>query len=436
MRALSIVLLLSLSLPYGNAQNVINGPMPGYSECLEGIIWLQCQGPCTAQVQYWKEGRPDSVMSTAQVEGQREKAYAMDLIADHVEPGTTYEYRVLVNGEPVTFKEPLRFRTQALWKFRGDAPEFTLATGSCAYINEPAYDRPGKPYGDGYGIFNSMADQKPDIMLWLGDNIYLREPDWATWSGFMHRYTHMRSLPEMQRLLRGTHHYAIWDDHDFGPNDADGSFVGAEMARDAFDVFWPNPPGKVQGIGGITTSFSYADVDFFLLDDRTFRIPPDVVTDSATMLGHAQIDWLIRALKYSDATFKIIALGGQFLNSAAVYETYSMYPRERQRILDRLNAEGITGVVFLTGDRHHSVLCKLDLPNGQPVYDLTVSPLTSGVHEPKEANTHAVEGTVVAQRNFATLRFSGPRKARVLTITIRDEQGRPVWERSISAPKG
>jgi alkaline phosphatase D len=416
------------------AQVSINGPMPGYSECLEGIIWMQCHEPCIAQLEYWKEGRPDSVWSSAEVRGTREKAYALDLIADQVVPGTTYAYRILVNGERVVCPEPLRFKTQPLWKFRGDPPDFTFATGSCAYINEPVYDRPGKPYGGDMRIFSSIADQKPDFMLWLGDNIYLREPDWGSWSGYMHRYTHLRSTPELQHLLRSTHHYAIWDDHDFGPNDADGSFVNAEMAKDAFDLFWPNPPRTAPGSKGINTAFSYADVDFFLLDDRTFRIPPEVVTDSATMLGDAQIDWLIRSLKYSDASFKLIALGGQFLNSAAVFETYSMFPRERQRILDRLNAEGIKGVIFITGDRHHTVLSKLVLPNGEPVYDLTVSPLTSGVHEPKEKNSLAVEGTVISARNFALLRFTGPKAQRILTISVRDEFGKELWNKAIKAP--
>ncbi|MBK9759047.1 MAG: alkaline phosphatase family protein [Flavobacteriales bacterium] len=434
MRRVSLSIVVFVLLTKLVAQTTINGPMPGYSECLEGIVWMQCHEPCIAQMEYWKEGQQDSVLSSAEVRGLREKAFAIDLIADQVLPGTTYEYRVLVNGERIANPEPLRFKTQPLWKFRGDPPEFTFATGSCAYINELAYDRPGKPYGGGMGIFNSIADQKPDFMLWLGDNIYLREPDWGSWSGYLHRYTHLRSTPEIQKLLRSTHHYAIWDDHDFGPNDADGSFVNAEMAREAFDLFWPNPPRTAPGVGGTTTSFTYADVDFFLLDDRTFRVPPEVLTDSATMLGDAQIDWLIRALKYSDASFKMIALGGQFLNSAAVYETYSMYPLERQRILDRLNAEGIKGVVFITGDRHHTVLSKLNLPNGQPVYDLTVSPLTSSVHEPKESNTLAVEGTLVSARNFATVRFKGPLKQRIMSITIRDENGKELWTKDIQAP--
>lgn len=432
MRLFTPLLACCLTAPI-LGQSVINGPMPGYSECLEGIIWLQAKRECKASMAYWKESEPANVFYSAEVLAEAKNAFAVDLIADHVEPGNTYRYRVMLDGMPVDIPDTLRFHTQALWKFRSEPPDFTLAMGSCAYINETAYDRPGKPYGDGYGIFNSIADQHPDFMLWLGDNIYLREPDWATWSGYMHRYTHLRSTPELQRLLRGTHHYAIWDDHDFGPNDADGSFVNADMALDAFDLFWPNPPGKAPGVGGITTAFSYSDADFFLLDDRSFRVPPEVLTDTATMLGNAQIDWLIRALKYSDATFKLVCLGGQFLNSEAVYETYAMYPRERQNIIDRLNKEGLRNVIFITGDRHHTVLSKLDLPNGLPLYDLTVSPLTSSVHEPKEVNKLAVEGTLASQRNFAMLRFSGPRKERKLTITVRDGAGQQLWEKSITA---
>lgn len=430
-RSLSFALLLpSVSLL---AQSPINGPMPGYSECLESAIWLQCHGPCQAGIEYWKADRPDSVLHTPTQHGEREKAYALRFIMDEVVPGTRYGYRVIVDGKVVDAGEPLYFHTQPLWRWRGDPPEFSVATGSCAYINETAYDRPGKPYGGEYGIFNSIADAKPDLMLWLGDNIYLREPDWGSWTGIMHRYTAMRALPEMQRLLHATHHYAIWDDHDFGPNDADASFANANLTTKAFDLFWPNPPGHAPGVGGITNAFTYGDADFFLLDDRSFRVPPEVVTDSATMLGEAQIDWLIRALKYSQANFRIVTLGGQFLNSAAVYETYSTYPRERQRIIDRITREGIKNVVFLTGDRHFTQLSKLVLANGHALYDLTVSPFTSSVHPMKESNTLAVEGTYVAQRNFAMLRFSGPSAQRKLTIEVHDVEGKPLWQRVILA---
>ncbi|MBL8001704.1 MAG: alkaline phosphatase family protein [Flavobacteriales bacterium] len=410
------------------------GPMPGHVDMLGASIWMQCTGPCTAQLEYWVMEKPDSLLRTGVLTSEADKAYTLEFMVDRLVPGRTYGYRVLIDGKAVDVGEPLWFHTQPLWKFRGDPPAFTVAAGSCTYVNEAAYDRPGKPYGSGYGIFNSIADAKPDLMLWLGDNVYLREPDWGSWPGYLHRYTHTRSLPELQHLLRSTHHYAIWDDHDFGPNDCDGSWVNAEWSHRAFDLFWANPTHGLPGVGGNGTAFSHADVDFFLLDDRSFRVPPDVVTGEPTCFGRAQIDRLVQMLKYSDATFKVVCAGGQVLNTGAVFENVATFPKERQELLDRIDKEGITGVVFLTGDRHHGVLSKAVLPSGIEVYDLTTSPLTSGVHAPKEVNELAVPGTVVDQHNFALLHFKGPKSARVLTMELRDANGGVLWQHDIAAP--
>ena len=109
----------------------------------------------------------------------------------------------------------LRFQTLKLWQHREEPPPFRVALGSCAFVNEAPYDRPGRGYGNDYEIFMSINDRRPDIMLWLGDNTYLREPDWNTRTGVLNRYTHTRSLPQMQPLLAASHNYAIWDDHDF-----------------------------------------------------------------------------------------------------------------------------------------------------------------------------------------------------------------------------
>ena len=86
-------------------------------------------------------------------------------------------------------------------------------------------------------------------MMWLGDNMYLRTPDFLSNTGIRHRYRHARSLPELQPLLGSVHHYAIWDDHDYGPNDADGSFVNKQLTESAFnDCANPNTDvtGKVE----------------------------------------------------------------------------------------------------------------------------------------------------------------------------------------------
>lgn len=431
--------LLSLCLPLCtllSAQPRINGPMPGHVDMMEANIWLQCHGPCQVQLSYWPLSAPDSIVALPGVRSDARNAHAMTVTVGGLQPGRTYGYQVAVNGITLPFAESLRFTTQPLWKHRTDPPAFKVAMGSCTYINEPAYDRPGRAFGDTYGVFDAIADKRPDLMLWLGDNIYLREPDWGSRSGYLHRYTHTRSTPEMQRLLRSTKHYAIWDDHDFGPNDGDGSWVHSALARETFGLFWANPTLGVPGAENTTaTAFTHGDVDFFLLDNRTHRIPGGLSTAEGAMLGKAQVDWLIRALKYSDAPFKLVAVGSQVLNDAAVWETYATMPGERADLLRRIEAEGIEGVVFITGDRHFTELSELRLKDGRSIYDLTVSPLTAGPFPPKEENRNRVEGTLVTDRNFAVLEFSGKRKERIMRIQVFDAQGEQLWERAVQQRK-
>ena len=90
---------------------------------------------------------------------------------------------------------PLRFRTPALWRYRTDPPPLRIAIASCFYVNEPAFDRPGTPYGSSFEILAAITARRPDVMVWLGDNTYMREADWYTRTGILHRYTHTRHSP-------------------------------------------------------------------------------------------------------------------------------------------------------------------------------------------------------------------------------------------------
>ena len=322
-------------------------------------------------------------------------------------------------GSPSPLPYPTSFATQELWQWRNDPPEFTIAVASCFYVNEPAFDRPGEPYGSDFQILEHLRARQPDAMVWLGDNTYLREADWHSRSGILHRYTHTRSYPGLQPLLASTHHYATWDDHDFGPNNSDRSYWAQGLTREAFELFWPNPSHGVQGVPGIATAFEWADTLFVLLDDRTNRTPNDRVTGKRTMLGDAQVEWLIDTLVSSTATLKFVAVGGQFLNPVDGFETFATFPEERERILQLLEAERVGGVFFLTGDRHRTELSKLDRRGLYPLYDLTVSPLTAGVYRGQtEVNTLRVDGTLLQDHNFALLHVAGPRTDRVLTITL------------------
>jgi alkaline phosphatase D len=397
----SALLLVLASNPVSGQsgdKGVQSGPMIGHVSMRSAQLWIQTNHEAEVQVRYAAAGS-DGEVTTPVRRTHQESAFTAHVNLDGLEPGTKYNVEFIIDGDPLA--ESVEVTTQVLWDYRMDPPAFKFVTGSCAYINEEAYDRPGRPYGGGYEIFESMAADAPDMMLWLGDNIYLREVDFQSYSGFLHRYTHTRSTPEMGSLLKACPNYAIWDDHDFGPNDSDGSWVHADWSRESFKTFWSNPSyGLPDAPRCISTAFRFVDMEFFLLDNRTYRVNHYNKTNEPQVLGQDQIDWLIQALRKSRAPYKFVVVGGQVLSDAAVYENVAQFPSERQQILERIEAEDIRGVVFLSGDRHTTELSELTLANGRKVYDLTVSPLTSGPgHARDEPNTLRVEGTYVHHRS-------------------------------------
>jgi len=426
--------ILTFSVLSGQ-DKIQSGPMVGYSTMREVLLWVQTKEEAKVRFEYFDKETPGIRFKTETVTTEKNQGFVARLIADQVLPGKTYTYTLFVDGRQVKRDYPFEFQSQTLWQWRNDPPEVNFVVGSCNYVNEERFDRPGEPYGSDFEIFESIYKKGPDFMLWLGDNTYLREPDWSSRTGFLHRYTHTRSLPEVQPLLASTHHYAIWDDHDFGPNDSDGSFWGKEMASEIFQLFWGNPNYDVLGNGGITGTFDWADLQFFLLDNRYFRTSNNNFATERQMLGKEQIDWLINAMASSRAIFKFVAIGGQVLSTEAMHENFATFPKEQRYLLDKIREAKIEGVIFLDGDRHHTGLSRMqESQNVYPIYDLTCSSLTAGAYPNKEElNQYRLEETLFGKHNFGLLKVTGPRTDRVLTITIHDKDGEMVWIKDIKA---
>lgn len=265
-----ICLLLKNCQLHAQQAIVTAGPMLGYIEHRETAIWVQTQCAKTVSIKYWPLGSNEKkTAQTITKQGDGCNTTNHTFIIGNLAMATIYQYEILLDGKPVKFNYPLTFKTKTLWEWRTDAPDFSFMLGSCFYVNDSAYDRP-KPYGQGSEILNKMNEKSTDLMLWLGDNTYTREADFSSAFGLNYRYAHTRSDKNLQPFLAGRNHYAIWDDHDYGPNDADKSYVLKQAAQQIFKEYWP---AKSYGDGneGIYTSFSFSDADFFLLDNRYFR---------------------------------------------------------------------------------------------------------------------------------------------------------------------
>ncbi|HOI67735.1 MAG TPA: alkaline phosphatase D family protein, partial [Thiomonas arsenitoxydans] len=154
------------------------------------------------------------------------------------------------------------------------------------------------------------------------------------------------------------------------------------------------------------------------------------------MFGPAQMRWLRNALLFSRARFKIVAAGGQFFNDDDAYEGWNQFPEERAAFLGWLQQYRIPGLLFLSGDRHITELIRYPRPayggkRDYPLVEFTCSPLNSGPAK-GDGNPNRVPGTLVAERNYGVLKFSGEGKERRLELQAKNVGGKLLWSHTLA----
>jgi len=423
------------------AGTLVSGPLLGYQTHREVAIWVEVEDAREVSLSYVRADLPDGA-TQAPVTVTRPApppgpagGQPMKFVLGPLEMGARYSYSISIDGRSVARPYPLGFRTTAQFEWRAPAPDFSFLLGSCAYFNDAPYDRPGKPYGSGReDIWGTMAASGADFMLWLGDTVYLREADFSSASGIWYRQRTDRATPALQPFLAAMPHYATWDDHEFGPNNANGDWPLAPVARAAFEAYWPNQSfGTPRDPSAIYHRFQWADAQFLLLDNRTHRV--DSTTDGAgypkVQYGAEQMRWLKQQLasrneggarRHQALTF--VVTGSQFL-ARRIYpgsEDHQRYERERAEIVEFIRANKIGGVVFLTGDVHYSEVLRRDDLLPYPLYEFTSSSLTAGAHtRPLPEDPGRV--LAVQRNNYCRIAVSGPADSRRLVYTVHDETG-------------
>lgn len=429
-RNLLILILLGATISLGaQSTAVVSGPMLGPVELRDAMIWLEVK-PSVREVvvQYRKTGTA-AYKSKVYKGALGNEFNPLQIQIGGLDYDTEYEYRFVLDGK--ISNATGKFKTKDLWQWRKPAPDFSFLTGSCNYVNEPGFDRPGRPYGGDSSIYETMAKEKAAFMLWTGDIWYTREVDYYSKWGLWYRAHHDRKVPVLQSFLKAMPHWAMWDDHDYGPNDIGSNYILKEESRKVFMNYFCNPSYGENG-QGIYTMNTWSDVDFFMIDDRWWRSAErmlDSIDGKANpekrMLGAQQMSWLKNSLAYSSATFKIIVVGSQVLNPVSSLDKLINFPVEYQELMDFLTNQKINGVVFLTGDRHHSEIIKVDRKGAYPLYDITISPLTSGMARfsgIEVNNPYRLLG-VDQEKNYGRFSFSGPRNDRVMKVEILGVKG-------------
>ncbi|MDG1758371.1 MAG: hypothetical protein P8H41_04175, partial [Schleiferiaceae bacterium] len=113
--------------------------------------------------------------------------------------------------------------------------------GSCAAAGD----------GNNDDIFQTLEKERLDHFLWLGDNAYYTEKDWKNEESMLAAMQQRHASPLLASFLQSTPQLAIWDDHDFGPNDSDSSFAQAATSAKVFEKTWPDNPTDLATNGGV-----------------------------------------------------------------------------------------------------------------------------------------------------------------------------------------
>ena len=164
-----------------------------------------------------------------------------------------------------------------------------------------------------------------------------------------------------------------------------------------------------------------------MMDNRTWRSSDDMLSNinnnpnkEKLMFGQEQMNWLKNSLLNSYAPFKIIVTGSQVVNEVEDGgDCFYNYPVEYNDLMNFLNVHKINGVIFLTGDKHHSEIIKKDREMAYPLYDVTVSSLTAGISKVKKEfinQANRIPNSLVEEHNYGRFTVSGKPKERVLQV--------------------
>jgi alkaline phosphatase D len=302
-----------------------------------------------------------------------------------------------------------------------------IAFGSCAHENDP------QP------ILDLAANQKPDLFIYLGDNIYGDTKDMNVLKA---KYAKLAAKQEFQNLKKSTRILATWDDHDFGWNDSGKWYPFKNESKEIFLNFFYEPKdSERRKHEGIYTSYQFESngkkIQIILLDNRTFRSDlrlyrgelshepkyfypldyyPHQIEDS-TLLGETQWNWLENELR-KPADIRIIGSGSQFSISYNGYEAWANFPHEQKRFLELIKKTKANGVFFISGDVHYAEVSKLEIDGLYPIYDCTSSGITSTWHF-ATPNDNRIEGPVM-ENHYGLLTINCEKKDPEIKMEIID----------------
>ncbi|UOB17273.1 LamG-like jellyroll fold domain-containing protein [Abyssalbus ytuae] len=347
-------------------------------------------------------------------------------------PGQSYSAKLLINGTPSQ-------RVSSITNEDGIIDDFEFLSGGCGRIYDVSrcIDQPeSKTHINGTPqMFNVMAEEGSDMMIWLGDAVYLLGlehadgqcpdgvDDWANKDMAFDRYRFYRDFHDS--LTVAMPQLAITDNHDVGSNEFNKTFPTLGQMREIFMDWWPNPEYETTSEGqGLFSSYKYKDVEYFLTDNRSFR------DGTADHFGPEQLDWLKQSLLNSTATFKIIINGTPTFTPVGG-RNFSV-SNQASEFLNFIQDNNINGVLSLSADIHEQKFMVRDSDVKYPLIDVLSGNINSdignGNYSIQYDSNNIIQGV---KQTYLRINVFGDIEDRRMKIEYIGADGQPYFEEII-----
>lgn len=372
----------------------------------------------------------------------------------------------------------------------------------------------GDTAGQGWGIntawggmkcYDTMRRNGGDFFIHCGDTVYadgpiaaeVKLPDGSTWKNDV-------LIPEVMKVaetlgeFRGRHRYNLmdsnvrafhaevpqlwmWDDHEVTNNWSDSKVLDqryterhirtlAARATQAFLDYAPIRPQGADELQRVYRKVAYGPhLDVFALDMRSYRGPntfnrQERQGPETAFLGREQINWLLRGLLASRATWKVIAADmpiGLVVGDGKDAEGRNMFEAiangdgpalgrelEIAELLSAIKHAGLKNIVWVTADVHYTAAHHYSPERAQfrdfnPFWEFVSGPLHAGGFGPNGVdNTFGLEvvwkkdpGGRVNAPPTEGMQFFGEAaiegRSGALTVSLKDLAGATLWQRTL-----
>jgi alkaline phosphatase D len=265
----------------------------------------------------------------------------------------------------------------------------------------------------------SLEKESINSFFFLGDNIYGDVPSGRLDNVIL---SYEKLNDQMPSWLKNTEKLVIWDDHDYGLNDAGANYIykaeSQQIYNDAWNIDQNDPRRSREGIYfSELKDIAGKKILIVGLDTRYFRSNLIKIGNSykphknsnTTILGPIQWQWLEKELS-REHDILILASSIQVLATEHRFEKWSNIPHERDKLLALLNKLS-SKVLIISGDRHRSGFYKLD-----NIYEFTSSSLNKGIFPSYESDSLLL-GKTYTQNNYGIVQLH----ENSLNLFIKDE---------------